>query len=298
MKIWIYLITCLCQLVLYASELAEFEQKTGLKGTYNESEKVFKASFPRTDINVSVNSSRLDPFMGLTSWAAFTPANNDRFLVMGDLVLFEDEVNSVMSTLFENNIEVTALHNHFFFDKPKVYFMHIAGSGSIEALANGIKKAMDTVKQIRTKFSNISSRFESTSSIAYDKNSISSKRLEAIFGAKGQEKDGMVKFVFGRKTKMNDMDLGKEMGINTWVAFGGRDDNAIVDGDFAMTEDELQPVLRILRKDNINIVAIHNHMTMEKPRIIFLHFFGMGRAEQLAQTISDALKTTKTNESR
>lgn len=292
MKIWIYLIACLCHLVLYANDYAGFEQKTGLKGAYNASENVFKASFPRTDIKVSVNGSRLDPFMGLTSWAAFTSAN-DRFLVMGDLVLFEDEVNPVMSILFENNIDVTALHNHFFFDQPKVYFMHIAGSGTIEALANGVKKAMDTVKQVRTKFPNISSKFENTPSITYDKNAITAKQLEAIFGVQGQEKDGMVKFVFGRKVKMNDIELGKEMGVNTWAAFGGSDDNAIVDGDFAMKEDELQTVLRILRKGNINIVAIHNHMTVEKPRIIFLHFWGIGRAEELAKTIKEALQTTK-----
>lgn len=297
MKIWIYLITCLCHLSLYADKPAEFEQKTGLKGTYNESERVFKVSFPRTEIKVSVNGSGLDPFMGLTSWAAFTWANNDRFLVMGDLVLFEDEVNPVMSSLFENNIDVTALHNHFFFDQPKVYFMHIAGSDSIEALANGVKKAMDTVKQVRAKYPNISSRFENTPLIAHDKNSITSKQLESIFGVPGQVKEGMVKFVVGRKAKMNDMELGKEMGINSWAAFGGSDDNAYVDGDFAMTEDELQPVLRTLRKGNINIVAIHNHMTMENPRIIFLHFWGMGRAEELAKTISEALKVTKTNES-
>lgn len=298
MKIWIYLIAFTCHFALYASNATEFEQKTGLKGTYNDAEKVFKASFPRTDVEVSVNGSRLDPFMGLTSWAAFTPTNNDRFLVMGDLVLFEDEVNPVMSTLFENNIDVTALHNHFFFDQPKVYFMHIEGSSSIEALANGVKKALDTVKQIRKKFPNISSRFENTASIAYDKNSITAKQLESIFGIQGQVKEGMVKFVVGRKAKMNDTDLGKEMGVNTWAAFGGSDDNAFVDGDFAMTEDELQPVLKTIRKGNINIVAIHNHMTMEKPRIIFLHFWGVGRAEKLAKTISDALKATKTNESR
>lgn len=295
MKIGIYLIACMCHLALCADESTEFEQKTGLKGTYNEAEKVFKATFPRTDVKVSVNGSPLDPFMGLTSWAAFTPTNNDRFMVMGDLVLFEDEVNPVMSTLFENNIDVTALHNHFFFDQPKVYFMHIAGAGSIEELANGVKKAMDAAKKVRVKSPNIGSRFENAPSIARDKNSITAKKLEAIFGAQGQAKDGMVKFVIGRKVKMNETELGKEMGINTWAAFGGNDENAFVDGDFAMTEEELQSVLRTLRKGNINIVAIHNHMTMEKPRIIFLHFWGMGRAEELGKVIKEALKVQKQN---
>lgn len=291
MKKVFLLIVIACHILIYASDSVDFEQRTGLKGTYNETEKVFKASFPRNDIKVSVNGTPLDPFMGLTSWAAFTPINKDLFLVMGDLVLFEDEVNPIMSALFENNIDVTALHNHFFFDQPKVYFMHIAGTGSIEALANGVKKAIEIAKQLREKNPNISAKFENPSALT--KNSITPKRLNDIFNKQGQEHEGIVKFVFGRKTKMNDTELGKEMGINTWAAFGGSEENAIVDGDFAVEEDELQPVLRILRKGKINIVAIHNHMTMEKPRIIFLHFWGMGHAEDLAKTIKEALQATK-----
>lgn len=283
MKIWIYFIACICHFTLYAIDSTEFEQKTGLKGTYNEEEKVFKVSFPRTDINVSVNGSQLNPFMGLTSWVAFTQGNDEHFLVMGDLVLFEDEVNPVMSSLLENNIAVTALHNHFFFDQPKVYFMHIMGNGSIERLANDVKKALSTIKNAKINYPK-----------AFDKNSISAAQLNAIFGTKGQEKDGMVKFVFERKVKMNNIDVGKEMGVNTWAAFGGSDESAYVDGDFAMTEDELQTVLKILRKGNFNIVAIHNHMTMEKPRIIFLHFWGTGPAQELAKTIKEALQSTKT----
>lgn len=292
-KIWICLLACVCHLTLYADNSAEFAQRTGLQGTYSEAEKVFKASFPRTDVKVSVNGISLDPFMGLTSWAAFSPTDNNHFVVMGDLVLFEDEVNPVMSALFENNLDVTALHNHFFFDQPKVYFMHIAGIGPIESLSNGVKKAIDTVKQIRTKFPNIRSRFDNTPVGDFGKNSITAKPLEAIFGMQGQMKDGMVKFVIGRKVQMDGAELGKEMGINTWAAFGGSDENAIADGDFAMREEELQSVLRALRKGNIHIVAIHNHMTMENPRIIFLHFWGIGRAEELTKTIKEALQATK-----
>lgn len=282
MKIWVYILTSLCHLALYASASTEFEQRTGFKGSYNESEKVFKASFPRTDVKVSVNGLPLDPFMGLTSWAAFSPINNDHFMVMGDLVLFENEVNPVMSTLFENNLDVTALHNHFFLDQPKVYFMHIAGFGSLETLSNGVRKALETVKKAKTQLPHIDN--------SSWKNSITAQPLESIFGVEGQVKEGMVKFVFGRKTTMNGAEVGKEMGVNTWAAFGGTDERAIVDGDFAATEEELQPVLRALRKGSINIVAIHNHMTMEKPRIIFLHFWGIGPAEELAKTIKNALK--------
>lgn len=266
----------------------KYELLTGLKGSYNEKEKVFKASFPRSDIKISVDNTQLDPFMGLTSWSAFTPVDENKFMVMGDLVLFQDEVNPVMTTLLNNNIDITALHNHFFYDTPKVYFMHIGGVGSLDNLASGVKKALDTIKEIRSKNSSPSNNFEGTS--ISSKNSIELSSLEKIFGIKGQSKDGMAKFVFGRSIKMNNVSLGSDMGINTWTAFAGTNEHAIVDGDFAVFESELQPVLKTLRKGGINIVAIHQHMTMESPRMIFLHYWGKGNAENLAKTVKDALK--------
>lgn len=269
----------------------KYELLTGLKGSYNEKENVFKASFPRNDIKITVDNAQLDPFMGLTSWTAFTPVTESKFMVMGDLVLFQDEVNPVMSALLNNNIEVTALHNHFFYDTPKVYFMHIGGEGSLGDLAGGIKIALNTVKEIRSNNRSPSNNFEGSS--ISSKNSIDLSSLEKIFGIKGQGKDGMVKFVFGRSVKMDNVSLGSDMGVNTWAAFAGTNENAIVDGDFAVLENELQPVLKALKKGGINIVAIHQHMTMESPRMIFLHYWGKGNAENLAKTVKDALSLTK-----
>lgn len=295
-------LTCLavgvfCFPNLYAdSQLSVFykdryESLTGLNGSYNDKEKVFKASFPRKDIKIFVDNTQLDPFMGLTSWSAFTPLDENKFMVMGDLVLFQDEVNPVMSALLNNNIEVTALHNHFFYDTPKVYFMHIGGEGSLGDLSGGIKKALDIVKEIRSKNNSPSNNFES--SAISSKNSIDLSNLEKIFGIKGQSKDGMVKFVFGRSVKMDNISLGSDMGVNTWAAFAGTNENAIVDGDFAVLENELQSVLKVLRKGGINIVAIHQHMTMESPRMLFLHYWGKGSAENLAKSVKDALNVTK-----
>ena len=120
-------------------------------------------------------------------------------------------------------------------------------------------------------------------------NAISAAALESILG-KGQAKDGMFKFVVGRKTKMPcGCEATKEMGVNTWAAFAGTDDNAVVDGDFAVLEDELQPVLRSLRTAGVNIVAIHHHMTQTQPTIFFLHYWGTGAAEQLATGFKAAL---------
>lgn len=282
-----------CLSILYAAEQLDkdrYESLTGLKGSYNEKENVFKASFPRNDIKIFVDNAHLEPFMGLTSWSAFTPVDKNKFMVMGDLVLFQDEVNPVMSSLLNNNLEVTALHNHFFYDTPKVYFMHIGGEGAVGDLASGIKKALDTVKEIRSKNSSPSNMFGGAS---ISKNSIDLASLEKIFGIKGQSKDGMAKFVFGRSVKMDNVSIGSDMGVNTWAAFAGTNENAVVDGDFAILEKELQPVLKALRKGDINIVAIHHHMTLESPRLLFLHYWGKGNAEDLAKTIKEALSLTK-----
>lgn len=284
----------LCLSNLYADEQLDkdkYQSLTGLKGSYNEKEKVFKVSFPRNDIKISVDNTQLDPFMGLTSWSAFTPVDEKKFMVMGDLVLFQDEVNPVMSALLNNNVEVTALHNHFFYDIPKVYFIHIGGVGPIGDLAAGVKKALDTIKEIRSKSTTIQNSFGG--SPISSKSAINPSSLEKIFGIKGQSKDGMVKFVFGRSVKMDNITLGNDMGVNTWAAFVGTNENAIVDGDFAVLENELQTVLKALRNGGINVVAIHHHMTMESPKVIFIHYWGKGNADSLAHTLKNALNNTK-----
>src|SRR5207247_11435412 len=256
-----------------AAELdtARVDQITGLKGKMNEKEHVYKVTFPRDDVKVVVDGWTMPPFMGLGTWAAFT-ATKDGAMVMGDTVLFEDEVNAAMTAALDNGLNVTALHNHFFFDKPKVFFMHIEGEGSVDQLANAVRKVYDAVKKVRSENSQPKDSFGG--SAVPDKNSISAEPLNKIFGAQGDVKDGMVKFTIGRTAMMHGVKIDNTMGVNTWAAFAGSDDNAIVDGDFAVIEDELQPVVKSLIKDKINIVAIHQHMTHEEPRIIFFHYWG------------------------
>lgn len=275
-------------------DTAQVERITGLKGVWNESEGVFKISVPRTDVIITVDQWKMPPFMGLTSWVAFQRGAQAQSLVMGDLVLFRDEVNPVMSVLLESGLNVTALHNHFFYDEPKVYFMHIGGEGDTESLAAGVRKALDTVKSIRaaTPIPPLSFGGQQISA-----GSINPLLLEGILGTKvAQRKEGMVKFVLGRKTKMAcGCEVGGEMGINTWAAFAGTDKFAVVDGDFVVLETELQPVLKALRTGGIDIVAIHHHLVMEEPRVIFLHFWGKGEATRLAQTVRTALDCTATD---
>jgi Domain of Unknown Function (DUF1259) len=270
-----------------ALDTAKIEQIIGVKGTMTADENVFKVSKARNDVKVQVDGWSMPPFMGLGSWAAFTPSAHGPLMVMGDTALFEDEVNPVMSAALDSGLEVTALHNHFFFDQPKVYFMHIGGTGEVDKLAAGVKQVWDKIVQIRSENPTPLASF--TAPAVSAENAISPAPLEAILGTKGQASQGMFKVVIGRPASMHGTPIGKEMGVNTWASFGGRDAEAVIDGDFAMTENELQTVLKALRKEGINVVAIHQHMAGEEPRILFLHYWGKGEAAQLAQAFRHVL---------
>lgn len=275
-----------------ALDTARIEQLTGLKG--KQTKNVFRVTAPRDDVKVSVETMPMAPFLGLTSWAAFTEMKPGSAMVMGDIVLFQDEVNPVMSVAFAAGLEVTALHNHFFFDQPKVLFMHVGGNGDPEKLARGVRALFDKIKEVRAKNPTPEETFGGAR--WPERNSITSANIEPIFGKGGESKDGMFKVTIGRTITMHGTEAGKDMGVNTWAAFFGTAEDAGVDGDFAVTEDELQPVLKSLRAANINIVAIHQHMTHEQPRLMFLHYWGRGKAEDLAAAVKAALALTKTDD--
>jgi hypothetical protein len=262
------------------------EELTGAKGALNEKERVFKVSVPRTDLSITTAGVKMTPPMGLTSWAAFK-RDGSRAMVMGDMVLAEDQVNPAMSTALDNGLEVTALHNHFLWDSPKVMFMHIGGMGDEVKLATAVGKLFSNMKQTAGGKGEVP-----TAEIDPTKSTLDSKKVEAILG-KGELTNGVYKVTIGRETKMHGQTVGNAMGVNTWAAFAGSDDRAVVDGDFAMLEEELQRVLKALRSAGINIVAIHQHMSGEVPRVLFLHFWGVGAAEGLAKGIKAALETQK-----
>ena len=282
--------SALCQQSLFAQpamDTAKIERVIGVKGTLAPGENVFKVTKARSDVKVSVDGWSLPPFMGLGSWAAFTLSPQDGAMVMGDTVLFEDEVNPAMSAALENGLDVTALHNHFFFDQPRVYFMHISGMGDETKLAAGVKKVWDTIAEIRAASPIPAKTFGGPSMAA--ENTITPGPLESILGVKGQAAQGMFKVVIGKPASMHGAAIGKEMGVNTWAAFGGSDAQAVIDGDFAMTENELQTVLKAMRREGINIVAIHQHMAGEEPRILFLHYWAKGQAASLGQAFRHVL---------
>ncbi|HKA87932.1 MAG TPA: DUF1259 domain-containing protein [Haliangiales bacterium] len=270
-----------------AAQIEKIEKLTGAKGTLNAKEGVFKVTAPRTDLAVTAGGVKLTPPMGLTSWAAFARAASHT-VVMGDLVLLEDQVNPVMSVALDNGLEVTALHNHFFWDTPKVMFMHIGGMGDEAKLAEAVGKVLAKIKETSGGKGDVP-----RADIDPAKTTLDPAKIETVLGQRGDLKDGVYKVVVGRETKMHGATMGNAMGVNTWAAFAGSDDRAVVDGDFAMLESELQHVLAALRGAGIHIVAIHQHMTGESPRVVFLHYWGVGSTQALARGLRAALDTQK-----
>src|SRR5882762_9465269 len=179
-----------------ALDTAKIDQITGLKGKLNEKEGVYRVTFPRNDVKVAVDGWTMPPFMGLGTWAAFTQGSHTEAMMMGDTVLFEDEANPAMSVALDNGLSVTALHNHFFFDHPKVYFMHIEGQGTVEQLATAVRKVYDKIKEIRAATPQPKDSFGGNP--LPEKSSISAEPLNAIFSMSSEANNGMVKFTIGR----------------------------------------------------------------------------------------------------
>lgn len=250
------------------------------------SDGIVRIGKPRTDVSVKVDGMPFKPFAGLGSWAAFK-ATDHGAMVMGDTVVFQDEVAPAMDAAFAAGLQVTALHNHFFFDEPKVYFMHVGGTGDAIQLARGVKSVWDAIAKVRARRSEPATRFPGG---IPEPGSIDQEGIEDILGHKGTMRDGILKLAIGREGKMHGTTIAASMGLTTWAAFSGSDTLAAVDGDFIMTAVEVQPVLKALRKANIFVVALHNHMMGEEPAFYFTHFWGKGPAKKLAQGIKDALK--------
>ncbi len=207
---------------------------------------------------------------------------------MGDLVLLEDEVNPVMSALLSNGLEVTALHNHFFFESPRMFYMHVHGHGKAADLANMAKPALDLIgKGSPVHQSSVSGGGSSVSA-----GQIDTAKIAKLVGHDGEQNGQVYKITVGRddlKLKEMGAPINARMGLNTWAAFFGSDSNAEIAGDVAMLANEVTPVLKALRANGLNVVAIHNHMTGGQPTVYFLHYWGTGPVEELATGFKAAL---------
>jgi hypothetical protein len=246
---------------------------------------VVRVAWARTDVPVAVDGMPLQPFAGLGSWAAFAPAPHGA-MAMGDTVVFQDEVDPAMDAAFGHGLEVTALHNHFFYDEPKVYFMHIGGTGDPEKLAAGVKAVWDAIKKVRADHPKPETRFAGETP---REGKVDAAAIETALGHKAEAQSGVVKVTIGREGSMHGVKVAGSMGLTTWAAFSGSDELAAVDGDFIMAAPEVQPVLRALRKGGVHIVALHNHMIGEHPAFFFTHFWGKGKAADLAGAVRAAL---------
>lgn len=261
------------------------ERAAGAKGAWIAAEGVFKVSLPRTDLSVVAEGVKLIPPMGLTSWASFRNGAGGT-MVMGDVVLTEDRVAPAMDAALAGGLAVTALHNHFAGESPRVMFMHVSGMGDALRQAESVGKVF-VASQVKDRAPG-----RGVAAIDASKSSLDRAALDRALGVKGEYRDGVYKAVVGRSARVHGETLGSAMGVNTWAALTGSMARAAVAGDFVMREEELQAVLRALRKVGLRIVAIHNHMTKEEPRLVFLHYWGVGPATSLAEGVRSALRLT------
>jgi hypothetical protein len=266
---------------------AEYQQvltTLGKQGDFKDN--VLKVNIPRNDVKVTVAGVATPTPFGFGGWVAMTKGDGGHQVLMGDLVLLQDEINPVMSALLDNGIDVTALHNHFFSDEPRMYYMHVHGHGTAAELARKLKPAIDLIGK-----STAGSSPPAPAATA-PQTAINTARLVEIVGAQGEQTGAVYKFTLGRSDlKVSEMGapINARMGLNTWAAFTGTNEKAAVAGDVAMLEGEVTPVLKALRKNGLDVVAIHHHMTSDRPMIIFLHYWGTGPAEKLASGFKAAV---------
>jgi hypothetical protein len=246
-------------------------------------------NIPRSDLSVTVANVKTPTPFGFGGWIAMTKGNGGMDVMMGDLVLTQDEVNPVMSALLSNGIDVTALHNHFFWDEPRMFYMHVHAHGTSMDLARKVKPALDLIG--RASASNGAAPAPPPSGQAAA-GQLDAAKLAQIVGAQGEQTGAVYKITIGRDDlKVSEMGaaINTRMGLNTWAAFVGTNANAAIAGDVAMLSSEVTPVLKALRQHGLDVVAIHQHMTDTQPPIVFLHYWGTGPAETLATGFKAAL---------
>jgi hypothetical protein len=283
-------VTCLMALSsgVQAQEVpAEYQQvltSLGRQGDYKAN--VLKINIPRNDVSVTVAGVKTPTPFGFGGWLAMTKSTDGNDVMMGDLVLTQDEVNPVMTALLDNGIEVTALHNHFFWDEPRMFFMHVHGHGKPMDLARQAKPALDLIGKNTPKPTTPPAPAPAAST------ALDTAKLAQIVGVQGEQSGAVYKITIGRDNLgLTDMGapITSRMGLNTWAAFVGSNQQAAVAGDVAMLANEVTPVLKALRKNGLDVVAIHHHMVDTRPAIYFLHYWGTGPADKLATGVRAAV---------
>lgn len=268
----------------YQDVLNHLERKGDFKAS------VLKIGIPRNDLTVVVDGVATPTPFGFGGWLAMTQGDGGMVVMMGDLVLTEDEVNPVMSALLGNGLEVTALHNHFFYETPRIFYMHVMGHGKASDLARWVKPGLDLIGEVVPRHP-----APTPPTATVQPGELDTAKITRIVGHEGEKLGSVYKITVGRDDiDLRDMGarINARMGLNTWASFVGSNDHAAIAGDVAMLESEVQPVLKALRKGGLEVVAIHHHMIGSKPTIIFLHYWGQGPVEQLAKGFRAALDPT------
>ena len=265
---------------------AEYQQVLSTLGKQGDfKDNVLKVNIPRNDVKVTVAGVSTPTPFGFGGWVAMTKGDGGHQVLMGDLVLLQDEVNPVMTALLDNGFDVTALHNHFFWDEPRMYYMHVHGHGTPADLAQKLRPALALIGKS-------TSGSASPAAAAPAPNALNTAKLAEIVGSQGEQNGAVYKFTLGRSDlKVVEMGatINARMGLNTWAAFTGTNEKAAIAGDVAMLESEVTPVLKALRKNGLDVVAIHHHMTADRPMIVFLHYWGTGPADKLASGFKAAV---------
>ncbi len=269
----------------------------GKKGDFKDG--VLKISLARNDLRISIAGVATPTPFGFGGWCAMTKGTKGMAVMMGDLVLLQEEVNPVMSAILDSGLDVTALHNHFFWDEPRVYYMHIHGHGKPADLAREMKPALDLIGHLsapgRAGGGKASDSTSPGNAVQVTEGKINTEKINSIIGRQGEMNGPVYKITIGRDDlKIREMGatINARMGLNTWAAFIGTDEKAAVAGDIAMLESEVTRVLKALRKNGLDVVAIHHHMTQARPLVIFLHYWGVGPAETLAAGVRAAIDET------
>lgn len=265
----------------YAAVMSALNRKGDVK------DGVLKVNIPRNDLHVTIGQRPAPTPFGFGGWVAMTKGDGGHEVLMGDLVLTEDEVNPVMSALLAQGLDVTALHNHFFWEQPRIFYMHVHGTGTASDLARRLRPALDIIDQ------RVAGAPPATAPApASTTGLVTGNVVSKIIGHQGEQNGPVYKITVGRPDitlREHGALINARMGLNTWAAFAGTDADAMVAGDVAMLEGEVTPVLKALRAHGLAVVAIHHHMTGTAPTVIFLHYFGVGPADTLALGVRAAL---------
>lgn len=266
-------------------DIEVLKEELGMEGQENDGQ--FKVTVPQNDLNVTVDGFEIIPPMGLGSWAAFAPGS-EQVMLMGDIVVTESDFKPVQQEIINQGLTITAIHNHFVRNEPDVMYMHIGGMGDEKKLGRSVKAVFDKISELR----GANPADAESSSV---ENTLNTEMIDSIIGFQGKMNNGVYKITIGRpdvELQEHGASVSTFLGFNTWASWQGTTEEAAVAGDFTMLADEVAPVIKALVENNIEVVAVHNHMVHEDPRIFFLHYWGVGPAEELAKGLKAALNQT------